>query len=206
MKLVGLSGSPTERSKTLIAVEKAVEYAAETYPSISTEVLNIRDYDVQFCDGRDPSQYEGDSRTVIDKIVEADGLIIGTPMYRASYTGMLKNVFDLIPNDALHGKPVGLIATGGSDHHFLAIEHELKPVIGFFQGVALPGAVYAKDEHYSDGSLVDEGVLDGLRWLATAVVEFSERIPLHLAETSGPAIPRRSLTHEGRDEDVWWNH
>jgi len=119
---------------------------------------------------------------------------------------MLKNVFDLIPNDALQGKPVGLIATGGSDHHFLAIEHELKPVIGFFQGVALPGAVYAKDEHYSDGSLVDEGVLDGLQWLAIAVVEFSNRMPLHLRDASGPAIPRKSLTHEGRSEDVWWSN
>ena len=188
MKLLGLSGSPTERSKTLVAVEKAVEYAEEFYPSISTETINVRDYDVQFCDGRDTSLYEGDTKLIIDKVIEADALIIGSPMYRATYTGMLKNVFDLIPNDALYGKPVGLIATGGSYHHFLAIEHALKPVIGFFQAYALP-----TDEHYSDGVLVDEEILDGLRWLATAIVEFRNQIPDHIEGAFGPSIPRKTL-------------
>lgn len=196
MRLIGLSGSPTERSKTLIAVEKAIEHVRETYPNVETEIVNVRDYDVQFCDGRDPSQYEGDTGKVIDKIVEADALIVGTPMYRATYTGILKNVFDLIPNDAIHGKPVGLIATGGSDHHFLAIEHELKPLIGFFQGHALPGAVYAKNDHYADGDLVDEGVVSSLRQLAEAVVGFAERSPNGLVGSSGPSIRRESLSQD----------
>lgn len=191
MKLLGVSGSPTG-GKTLLAIERAIEHAAETYPSIGTEVINVRDHDVQFCDGRDPADYEGDTRWLIDRIVEADALIFGTPMYRASYTGMLKNVFDLIPNDALEGKPIGLIATGGSDHHFLAIEHELKPLIGFFQAHALPGAVYAKNEHYADGALVDEGIIRDLEKPAEAVVEFSERAEEHERGRGWGAVPHRS--------------
>lgn len=193
MKLLGVSGSPTG-GKTLLAIEKAMEHAAETYPSIETQTINVRDHDIQFCDGRDPAAYEGDTRWLIDEIVGADALIFGTPMYRATYTGMFKNVFDLIPNDALHGKPVGLIATGGSDHHFLAIEHEMKPLIGFFQAHALPGAVYAKNEHYADGALVDEGVIHSLHQLAEAVVSFAERSPDRLVGSSGPAIRRESLS------------
>lgn len=196
MKLVGLSGSPTERSKTLLAIEVAVEHVADAYPSVETEIVNVRDYDVQFCDGRDPAKYEGDTRRVIDKIVEADALIVGTPMYRATYTGILKNVFDLIPNDALHGKPVGIVATGGSDHHFLAIEHELKPLIGFFQGLALPGGVYAKNEDYENGALVSEGVIRSLRQLAGSVVEFAERPTDRLVGSAGPTIRRESLSRK----------
>ncbi len=196
MKLIGLSGSPTERSKTLLAIEKAVEHVADAYPSVETEIVNVRDYDVQFCDGRDPARYEGDTRKVIDKIVEADALIVGTPMYRATYTGILKNVFDLIPNDALHGKPVGLVATGGSDHHYLAIEHELKPLIGFFQAHALPGAVYAKNEDYENGALVSGGVVESLRQLATSVVEFAERSTDRLVGAAGPTIRRESLSRD----------
>ena len=200
MQLLGISGSPTAASKTLIAVRRAVDHAQATWPEISAGVVNIRDHDVQFCDGRDPSHYAGDTRWIIDRVVEADALIIGTPMYRGSYTGLLKNLFDVIPNDALHGKAVGLIATGGTDHHYLAIEHELKPVIGFFSGHAIPGGVYANNEHYANGDLVDEGVLDRLAALAEAVVRFAQQIPRGLVGAAKPSIPRRSLASESSEE------
>ncbi len=194
MQLLGLSGSPTARSKTLIAVTKAIEYAQAANPEISADVLNIRDHDVQFCDGREPADYEGDTKMIIDRVVAADALIIGSPMYRGSYSGVLKNIFDVLPNDAMEGKPVGLIATGGTDHHFLAIEHELKPIVGFFSAHAIPGGVYANNEHYSGADLVDEAILERLRDLAMAVVEFANHVPgRNLAGPAKPTIPRRSL-------------
>ena len=152
MKLVGVSGSPSTPSKTLLLVEAVVAQAGDADAS----VINLRDRDVVLCDGRDPSGYDGDTRAVIDEVVAADALVVGTPMYRGGYTGRLKNLFDLLPNDALEGKPVGIVATGGSDHHFLAIEHELKPLVGFFRAYAVPGAVYAHDGHFAGGELVDE--------------------------------------------------
>lgn len=193
MNLLGVSGSPSSASKTLMAVDIAVAHARSGHPELSAEVLNLRDYDVQFSDGRDPATYGGDTRTVIDKVVEADGLIVGTPMYRGAYTGRLKNLFDVLPNDALEGKPVGLIATGGTDHHFLAVEHELKPLIGFFHAYAIPGAVYANNGHYAAGDLVDDGVRRRLHQLADAVVEFARRMPRSLVGADRPEIPRKSL-------------
>ncbi|MDN5920465.1 MAG: NAD(P)H-dependent oxidoreductase [Pseudonocardia sp.] len=192
MKVLGISGSPSSASKTLIAVEIAIEHA-RSYPDLAAEVLNLREHDVQFSDGRDPATYEGDTRAVIDRVVAADALIVGTPMYRGGYTGRLKNLFDVLPNDALEGKPVGLVATGGTDHHFLAIEHELKPLIGFFRAYAVPGAVYANNGHFSAGELVDDGVRHQLRQLSATVVEFARRMPRDLIGADGPQIPRKSL-------------
>ncbi len=194
MKLLGLSGGLSR--KTLIAIEKTLEFASQYDDTIDVEALNICAYDVQFCDGRDPVNYEGDSRLVIDKVVEADALLIGTPVYRGTYTGLLKNVFDLIPNDALLGKPVGLIVTGGSDHHYLVIEHELKPIMGFFLAHVLPGGVYANNEHYSDHDLVSEDILERLEQLAKSVVNFAKIIPadrLSIVGALGPTIRRKSL-------------
>ena len=194
MKLLGLSGGLSQ--KTLVAIEKALDFAYQYDDSISIEPLNVGEYDVRFCDGRDPSKYEGDTRHIIDKITEADALIIGTPMYRGSYTGLLKNVFDLIPNDALMGKPVGLIATGGSDHHYLALEHELKPILGFFLAHAIPGSVYANNTHYSERDLVDPDILDRLKQLAQSVVNFARIIPKDKSSIVGalaPTIYRKPL-------------
>ncbi|WP_257009757.1 NADPH-dependent FMN reductase [Evansella halocellulosilytica] len=114
MKLVGLCGSLTKNSKTLLAVKKAVNDAKQFDSSIESENIHLHNYKLDFCDGRDPSDYEGDTHTVIEKIVEADAYIIGTPVYRESLTGALKNVFDLIPNDSFRGKVIGFIASGGS--------------------------------------------------------------------------------------------
>ncbi|MBW0101833.1 NADPH-dependent FMN reductase [Pseudonocardia sp. KRD291] len=192
MKVLGISGSPSVASKTLMAVQIAVEHAG-SYPDVSAEVLNLRDHDVVFSDGRDPAAYEGDTRAVIDRVVAADALIVGTPMYRGGYTGRLKNLFDVLPNDALEGKPVGLVATGGTDHHFLAIEHELKPLVGFFRAYAVPGAVYANNGHFAGGELVDDGIREQLRRLSATVVEFAARMPRELVGTDYPKIPRKSL-------------
>jgi NAD(P)H-dependent FMN reductase len=190
MKLLGLCGSPTKRSKTLLAVEKAIEYAKRWDPTIVTEIINIRDMDVQFCDGRDPSLYEGNTKKLIDKLVDSDALIIGTPIYRGSYTGLLKNVFDIIPNNALFGKCVGIIATGASDHHYLATEHEIKPLLAYFHVHVVPGCVYANNDHYSDQALVDEGILIRLNDLAQSVIELSKRIPRELRSLTGPEFAK----------------
>ena len=194
MKLLGISGGLSR--KTLIAVEKALDSAKRHDSSVDIEAINISELDIQFCDARDPAKYEGDAKLIIDKIINADAVVFGTPMYRGTYTGLLKNVFDLIPNEALIGKPVGLIATGGSDHHYLALEHELKPLLGFFYAHVIPGHVYANNSHYSDNGLVDEDVLEKLDLLGQAMVNFAKIIPSDresIVGPMGPSIQRKSL-------------
>ncbi len=197
MKLLGISGGPTQSSKTLLAVNTALGFACKHDSNIEIETLNISQFNVQFCDARDPSKYEGDARILIDKIIDADAYIIGTPMYRGTYTGLLKNVFDLIPNEAMIGKLVGLIATGGSDHHYLALEHELKPLLGFFLAIVLPGVVYANNAHYSQGEIGSEELMVKLQQLGESVVNFNKILPidrLSIIGALGPSIKRQSLT------------
>lgn len=194
MKLLAISASPSiGGSKTLVALRRAMEHARSAHPDVSAEIVNVRDYDVVFCDGRDPDLYQGDTRVVIDKVVEADAVIVGTPMYRGSYTGILKNLFDVLPNNALEGKAIGLVATAGSDHHFLAIEHELKPLIGFFYAHPIPGAVYVLDAHFAAGELVDLGAIERLRQLVDAVIEFGRHVPRGIVGADRPTIIRQSL-------------
>lgn len=196
MRLLGISGGPLQSSKTLLAVETAVNRAAEYDRNIKIEVLNISQFNIQFCDARDPAKYEGDASIIIDKIINADAYVVGTPMYRGTYTGILKNVFDLIPNDAMKGKPVGLIATGGSDHHYLALEHELKPLLGFFLTFVLPGVVYANNKDYQDGKIKSEELLVKLSQLGESLVNFHNIIPEDrnsIIGATGPMIKRQSL-------------
>ncbi|MEU9793999.1 NADPH-dependent FMN reductase [Streptomyces sparsogenes] len=60
----------------------------------------------------------------------ADGVVIGTPIYKAAYSGLLKSLLDLLPQYALDGKTVLPLATGGTLAHVLAIDYALRPVLG----------------------------------------------------------------------------
>ncbi|MFI0239840.1 NADPH-dependent FMN reductase [Streptomyces sp. NPDC016845] len=64
-----------------------------------------------------------------ERFARADGIVIGTPVYKAAYSGLLKALLDLLPQYALAGKTVLPLATGGSVAHVLAIDYALRPVL-----------------------------------------------------------------------------
>lgn len=131
MRLLGISGTITGTSKTLVIIQEVLEQIQKEYSEVEVELLNMEDYDVQFCDGRDPSSYTGDTKRVIDIVSSADFYIIGTPIFNGSMTGVLKNLFDLVPVSVFRNKVMGFIATGGTYQHYLVIENQLKPIAGY---------------------------------------------------------------------------
>jgi MsuE subfamily FMN reductase len=187
MKLLGISGSLTPTSRTSEVVRLVLDEAVAFDSTVEAELLDLRSYQVAFCDGRNPDEYTGDTRRVIDKVAEADAYVIGSPAYRGSYTGALKNLFDLVPNAAPHGKVAGIVLTAGSDHHFLAVEHQFRPLLSFFQVHTVPGAVYAQNAHFRDGALVDEGVRASCRRLGEDIAKLSRATRSEIG--SGPAYP-----------------
>lgn len=84
----------------------------------------------------------------LQEIEQADVLLVATPVYRASFTGLFKHLFDFVDQFALVDKPVLLAASGGSDRHALVIEHQLRPLFSFFQANTLPIGVYATEADF----------------------------------------------------------
>ena len=110
----------------------------------------------------------------------ADALIVGTPIYKGSYSGLFKHLFDFVAPEALLGTPVVLAATGGGRRHALAVEHQLRPLFGFFGALALPTSVYASDEDFTDGALSDPTTLARVSRAAdelTALAKLGRNVP-----------------------------
>ena len=84
----------------------------------------------------------------IDVILGADGLVVVSPIFNASYSGLFKMFFDVIEHDALGGVPVVLGATGGTARHSLALEHALRPLFAYLNASVMPTAVYAATEDW----------------------------------------------------------
>jgi FMN reductase len=89
----------------------------------------------------------------IDELRQADGLIVVTPIFTASYSGLFKSFFDVLDKDLLAGKPVLIAATGGTPRHSLALEHALRPMFSYLKAIVAPTAVYAAAEDWGGGDL-----------------------------------------------------
>jgi FMN reductase len=92
----------------------------------------------------------------LNAIETADVLVVGSPVYRGSYPGLFKHLFDLIHQESLIGVPVILSATGGSERHALVIEHQLRPLFAFFQALTLPVGVFATDADFANYEINSE--------------------------------------------------
>ena len=170
MKLLGISGTITG-SKTKIVVENVLAEVKKKHPEIEVELLDMKKYDVQFCDGRNPLEYNEDTKKVINLVSSADFYIIGTPIFQASITGVLKNLIDLIDPQVFRNKVMGFIATGGTYQHYLVVENQLKPIAGYLRAFVSPGFVYAHNDHFNQqNELVDPEVLKRVENLAEEVV------------------------------------
>ncbi|MEH7384449.1 NAD(P)H-dependent oxidoreductase [Bacillus sp. JJ1521] len=174
MKLLAISGTITG-SKTKVVVQKVAEEVKKNDPEIEVEVLDLKEYNLQFCDGRDPSTYTGDTKKVIDIVSSADFYIIGTPIFQGSITGALKNLFDLIPPKEFRNKVMGFVATGGTYQHYLVIENQLKPIAGYFRAYVAPGSVYATNDHFNaQNEIIDADVLSRIIHLSEEVVRMQK--------------------------------
>jgi FMN reductase len=121
---------------------------------------------------------------VIETVTHADGLIVVTPTFSASYSGLFKSFFDLIDPVALTGMPVLLAATGGTARHSLVLEHALRPLFSYLHAVTVPTAVYAATEDW--GTSRDVHTADLPARITKAARELAHLMPLQ-ADNRRPA-------------------
>lgn len=155
LKVVGVSGSLHEPSKTTALVEAVVAAVGRKTP-IESEIFTLAQLGPSLAGALQRSELpEGVERALLE-IEGADLLVAASPVYRASFTGLFKHLFDFVDQYALVGQPVLLAATGGGERHALILEHQLRPLFGFFQSLTLPLGVYASTADF-DGYALREG-------------------------------------------------
>ncbi|WP_036172380.1 NADPH-dependent FMN reductase [Massilia sp. 9096] len=80
------------------------------------------------------------------RVLDADAVVIGTPVYKAAYSGLLKTFLDLLPQDGLAGKIVLPLATGGGQSHMLALDYALRPVLASLSPRHILPSIYATSD------------------------------------------------------------
>jgi FMN reductase len=141
MKIVAIQGSPSlgSRSSSLLALAQARLQAIAS----SVHVIAVRELPAQAL-----LQAQFDHPLIQQAIGEVDRahvVLVATPIYKAAYSGALKAFLDLLPQNALRGKTVLPLATGGSIAHLLALDYALKPVLSALGARDILDPVFATD-------------------------------------------------------------
>lgn len=172
-RFAAFAGSWSQPSKTRALVTQAAEAAVARFGG-SAHVFDIADLGADFglatAAGRAPALDRH-----LAAFTGADAIIVASPVYKGSYTGLFKHFIDLIAPEALAGKPVLLAATGGGHRHALIIEHQLRPLFGFFEAQVLATGIYAASGDFRDGRLAEPEVLARLD---RGVAQFAAHLPL----------------------------
>jgi FMN reductase len=176
MKLVIVVGAATPPGRLNQAMGYVAQSLAVLRPGTVVDVVNLADADVEMCDGRKLEEYGASTQKAVGTISAADAVLIASPIYRATYPGVLKNFLDQLPVDALMNKPVGIVSMGGSPHHYLAVDSHLRLVLAWFGALSMPTAVYLTGKDFTEGKLSSETAEKDLRTLAEALVETAEAL------------------------------
>jgi FMN reductase len=149
LNVVAVSGSLHSPSKTTALVREILDVLGNELP-ITVHLIELSEVGREFSGALNRAELSEAAEQELRKIENADLLIVASPVYRASFTGLFKHVFDFVGQYALIDKPVLLAATGGSDRHALILEHQFRPLFSFFQALTLPLGVYAKDSDFTN--------------------------------------------------------
>ena len=157
LRVVGISGSLQAPSRTTTLVREIVDEIGRRLP-IEPTIIELATLGPALAGALRRDQVAPEAELALELIEGADLLVAASPVYRASFTGLFKHLFDFVGQYALVGKPVLVAATGGGERHALILEHQLRPLFGFFQALTLPVGVYASDSDFSEYELASTAV------------------------------------------------
>ncbi|MCU1524462.1 MAG: msuE [Microbacteriaceae bacterium] len=162
LNVVAVSGSLQAPSKTIALVEEILVVLGEQLP-IETHLIKLNELGPSFAGSLSRAGLPEKVERELQRIETADLLVVASPVYRASFTGLFKHLFDFVDQYALVDTPILLAATGGSERHALIIEHQFRPLFSFFQALTLPLGIYAHDSDFTDYRVSSDFLRDRIR-------------------------------------------
>lgn len=153
-RIAVVSAGLSQPSSTRLLADRLAEATEEELRSaggqVQLDVIELRDLAHQITDNLLTGFPAPTLEEAISTVVNADGLIVVTPIFSASYSGLFKSFIDVIDKDALVGKPTMLAATGGSARHSLSLEHAMRPLFAYLRAATIPTAVFAASEDWGN--------------------------------------------------------
>jgi FMN reductase len=161
-RIAALAGSPSARSRSAALLREALlQLPLSDVLQAEISIRELPATALLHADIQEPALARA-----LAQVQAAELVLVATPIYKAAYSGVLKLFLDLLPPDALRGKRVLPLATGGSVAHLLAVDYALRPVLAALGAREILDTVYATDAQFEaderGGWRIDAAVRDRL--------------------------------------------
>jgi len=186
LKIVAVSGGLQRPSRTLALVQEVIDRLGHALP-VEAQVIELGEIAADIGPVTRRADLPASAAALVRDIEEADLIIAATPVYRASFTGLFKHLFDFVDHEALIDVPVLLVASGGSPRHALVIEHSLRPLFSFFQSLTLPIGIFATDSEFIDYRVADKALAQRINLAVERAVPWLKR---RIAVQAAPSQPQ----------------
>jgi len=166
-KITILQSSLRESSNTSILCKAFERKCLEKW--LEVNYIDLREGELQFCDGRGLSEYNSDMQDIYKKIEASEAVVFGMPVYQYSMSGVLKNLIDVC-GGAIAGKPVWVLVNAGGPNCYMASRDLLDCLYYEYATTNLSPTPYAWSMDFKDGELVNEKVLSKLEELVASII------------------------------------
>ncbi|MDX6301446.1 MAG: reductase [Nocardioidaceae bacterium] len=192
--VVVVSAGLSSPSSTRLLADRLAAATTEALGDVEVEVevtgIELRDLAHQLTDHLLTGFAGPELARAIEQVREADGLIVVTPVFSASYSGLFKTFFDVLEAGLLDGKPVLVAATAGTARHSLVLEHALRPLFAYLHAVVVPTGVFAATDDFGDAGL-DVRITRAARELANAIP--TDGVDAGRSGTTAAPLARRTV-------------
>ncbi|MCY3413834.1 MAG: NAD(P)H-dependent oxidoreductase [Candidatus Heimdallarchaeota archaeon] len=175
-RVIAIAGSLRTVSYTRYALAIALDAAAKL--GADTELIDLKDYDLMFCEQYDNEEdFPDDVFRFRKKVAEADGIILGTPEYHGSFSGVLKNAIDLLGRNEFDNKLVGLIGVAGGSIGATNSLNGLRQVTRHLHAWTIPNHVSiprASKKFDKEGNCLDESIEKRIREIGEIIVKYGK--------------------------------
>ncbi len=169
------------------AVRRKLEAVGDT---VEVDVIELRGLGHALVDNLLTGFPSPPLKQALGQVTGADAVIAVTPIFTASYSALFKAFFDVLEVDALHGRPVLIAATGGTERHSLALEHAVRPLFGYLRALVVPTAVYAASSDFGASGGDTAGLARRIERAAGELAELVDRLaPAPPADPYADVVP-----------------
>lgn len=199
MNIVAISAGLSEDSTTNRLAGRLLAAAKEglSASDVNTQLVELRPIAHGIMDAMLMGFVTGDTEHALELVGQADGLIIATPLYATTYSGLLKCFIDILAgsdpsNSPIRNVPTLLAATGGTPRHSLALDYSLRPLFSYLHADVLSTVVFAATDDWA-------GAGDQVRPLTARIERAGRELAAAMqrrndgdTETSAPALATES--------------
>lgn len=186
----GLGSPSSSRMVADALVESFGDRLTEANIAYQASHIDLREHATSIANNFVTGYADASLQHVFDQLATADALIVVTPVFNASYSGLFKSFFDLLDAATLAGKPVILAATGGSERHSLMLEHAMRPLFTYLKAQPVNTAIFAATADWGSSDSVARDLQARMRRaadeLAHAVLGAGNSVTAHRGRELAP--------------------